>query len=204
MPSDSENETIAMDLFVGLIGGSRRWCAQARFVIALCATVMNSRIRLGRNEMLELQTHIPKYPVPTAIPRVGVLAEVPHELKMFVGENKCFKVEWMLNGHYKVSMSDEYAKDVIDEALIRMVSVNKCIPAKLVDNFNLSDPEVAFSMWNNSLIYPKTGIKYTGSGFRRSDLVVTRVTARVMSCIIGAEYVITASTVGTPRLIEMS
>lgn len=199
-PSYRDNEVAAQDMFVAVIGRDT-WYAQAKLLIALQANACGSRLRLPRNELLELRSQVPEYSQRiTTTPRVGVIADLPHELKMFVGDNSRFKVEWLIASRYHVMMSDGYAEDVIDDATIRAISSAKSIPPKLIDTCNLSNREIAFSMWNNSLIYPKTGVKYTGSGVCKSDCKVTYITVRMMSDMINPEYVVTVTTVGSTRI----
>lgn len=189
-------------MFVAVIGRDT-WSHQAKLIIGLQANACGSRLRLSRNELTELHENLPAYPYCKLIPRVGVIADIPHELKTFVGDSRRFKVEWFVASRYHVVMSDEYAADIIEESLIRQISTEKSIPPKLVDNCNLSDREIGFSMWDNSLRHPKTGINYTGSGLRKSDCVVTYLTVRIMSDIINSEYVVTVTTVGFNNVVSL-
>lgn len=120
-----------------------------------------------------------------------------------MGEHPTFKVEWMCNGRYLLSMSNSYAQNIIEDSEIGSISKKNGIPPKLVDYCGLADYDMAYRLWVESLYSPGVTATYTGVGFWRSDKSVCYVTVRVISMIINHEYLVTATTCGRGQMYSL-
>jgi len=156
----------------------------------------NVRPILVRTDMMDIFSRIVTFnSVPMSI-EVGVMADLPNSIKHHIGDHETFKVEWMKNGTYLISMSDSYAENVIQETMLAEMARKANVPPKLVDYCGLSEFDMPYKMWIESLFYPSSAISLTGAGFWKTDNKVAWTTVRVMSVIVRHDYIITATTVG--------
>jgi hypothetical protein len=168
----------------------------AKYQLNLQSNVYGGKAVLTRVDSRDIFERIVAYRRLAGEFPIGELAALPTPMKNHVGENPVFKIEWMCNGRYLVSMSDDYANNIILETEIAETSRKHGIPPKLVDYCGLSDYDMAYRMWCESLFCPAHPVSYTGVGFWTSDKKVCYTTVRIMSIVINHEYVITATTCG--------
>ena len=202
-PSDRQLGNGAKMLLQEVVRGDILHNDFAKYQLNLQTQVYGTKMVLSRSDSAEIFHRIIKYVYTIPAPPMGNLAAIPHCLKEHVGEHKTFKMEWMGNGRYLVSMSNSYAENVTKDYEMAEICKKNGIPPKLVDYCGLGDYDMAYRLWVESLYSPGVTTTYTGVGFWRGDSSVCYMTVRVMSMIINHEYLITATTVGRGQMYAM-
>lgn len=168
----------------------------AKYQLQLQVNRYGGRSMLTRKDAMEVFYRIVTVPVMIGVPGIGDMADLPDPIKQHVGDHATFKIEWMLNGQYLVSMSDSYGVNICSETSIADVAKKMHVPPKLVDYCGLTNCDMPYKMWIESLYVPCSPVTFTGAGFWMGDKKVAMTTVRIMSVIIHHEYIITATTCG--------
>lgn len=187
---------VAREIYKNILNGEFLHNDNAKYQLQLQVNRYGGRSILTRKDSMDIFYRIMIVPPLSGLPGIGVMAQLPEPIKQHVGDHKTFKIEWMLNGQYLLSMSDSYAENIMSEQDISMVAKKTHIPPKLVDYCGLSNWDMAYKMWVESLFVPCASVNFTGAGFWQKDGVVSMTTVRMMSVIIHHEYIITATTCG--------
>lgn len=195
-PSGHEAVSRSKMLFKNIMLGNLIHNDHVKYQLALETNVYGGKTIIGRKEVKEIKDRISKntfylYDVPS-----GDLGKLPEQLKLHIGECPIFKIEWMRNGRYMCAMSEGYGLNIFTEGEIISISKNTGIAPKLVDECGLTQYDIAYKMWVESVFSPCTNVTYTGAGYWKSDNSVCYSTVRMMSVVINYEYIITATTIG--------
>lgn len=124
------------------------------------------------------------------MPEVGREDLLPSQFQEWMRVTDSYKVEWMKGGVYAVSVSEEYALNVMSgDEIICMAKRNKLAP-KVVDGGRFNDIRRMYETWLISLDYPGSVCEFKGAACWK-DGVVAWSKVRMISVLFENNAVIT-------------
>lgn len=124
---------------------------------------------------------------------VGVVSSLPRCLSNFLEGKPYHKIEWMTMGRYISHISTGYEQNVMSSAEIMNQSKSLGYPLKLIDTCGLSQYDIPYRMWCETLFHPAMEVVYTGMGYWKVLNKCCMTTVRMMSVVINQEYVVTVT-----------
>jgi len=89
---------------------------------------------------------------------------IPTMMRSIMDASQTWKLEWMRDGSYSVTMGEGYKQNIINGDAISKSVFSYSVPPKLVDTMNCGNVDLVYLMWCESLNRP-------GEIIRRPELV---------------------------------
>lgn len=89
---------------------------------------------------------------------------IPEMMRSIMDTSSTWKLEWMRDGVYSMTVGDGYKDSIIDGDEVNKLTSIYSVPPKMVDTMNCNNVDLVYLMWCETLVS-------TGIVARRTDLV---------------------------------
>ena len=142
-----------------------------------------------RNRLRGRYPHVSKDDIPHT-----ALVSLPFSLKEFMASydytTTAIKAEWMYSGLYTNFVNETYK-----ERMYLGRNGDRNMYKKVVDVMGLSEYDMAFNMWMESVDRPQMLIKYDDIAYHRGLGCAVQTGVRMMSVVVDFEHIITVTVV---------
>ena len=192
IPASYEWSRRAKSLVNGISSGCSMHSDIAKYQIYLQSNVYVTRKTiLGINDVKDILSRIEDLDIDLC--GVSDPLYLPSDLYDFTKTSTVYKIEYMNNGHYISTTSEEYGMNIMSSVMCLQESDKGKIPPKIMDTCNMNDVGTAYTLWCESINNPGVIMSATGSGYWKHIDRILYTTLKMKTVILSPVRMVTVT-----------